>query len=325
MSAGSPAFVTGAGGLLGGWLVRALLDRGTPVTILERPGSASGPLQEAGLRDRCTVAVGDVTDPASVTAALGATGPATVFHLAARSLTGRALADPSGAYEVNVRGTWTVLEAARAAGTVRRVLVASSDRVYVPAGLHPLTEDTPIRAALPYDASKAAADLIARATPGLAVATMRTTNLYGAGDRNGSRLIPSLAAAVIAGRAPVIHSDGTPQRRHLHAADAAAAYLAVADRTGTGEDGDLAGRAFNVGGDELLSVREVTERMLAVAQSDVTPEYRGASVPPSDVDRLDVDTTRLRAATGWAPAVALDDGLRRTLEWYRDRARLPAA
>lgn len=314
------ALVTGAGGLLGTWLVPALLTRGTAVVVLQRHGSA-GVLPEG-----VTTVIGDVTDPAALDAALAGRGVDTVFHLAAQSITGQAVADPAGTYETNVRGTWLVLDACRAHG-VARALVASSDRVYgVAPGRGPLTEGAPLDARLPYDVSKAAADLIARAagaTPGLAVAALRTTNLYGGGDRNRSRLVPELAAAIIEGRPPVIHTDGSPARRHLHAGDAAAAYLAVADVL-EAAPATASGQAFNVAGDVLYTVREVAETALAGAGAALTPDFRGAPVPPDAVDVLDIDSAKLRELTGWAPTVALDEGLRRTVAWYRRHAESPA-
>jgi CDP-glucose 4,6-dehydratase len=133
-------------------------------------------------------------------------------------------------------------------------------------------------------------------------------------------------AAILGGRAPVIHTDGSPQRRHLHAADAADAYLAVADALGTDPaGGGAAGEAFNVGGDALHSVREVAEVALALGGVPVTPDYRGAPVAPDAVDRLDVDTAKLRSLTGWAPRIALRDGLERTLEWYRSHPEVLGA
>lgn len=317
------ALVTGAGGLLGTWLVPALLTRGTEVVVLQRHGSAGV------VADGVTLVTGDITDPAALDAALAARGVDTVFHLAAQSITGQAVADPAGTYETNVRGTWLVLDACRKHG-VARALVASSDRVYgVAPGRGPLTEEAPLDARLPYDVSKAAADLIARSAGatggGLAVAALRTTNLYGGGDRNRSRLVPELAAAIIEGRPPVIHTDGSPARRHLHAGDAANAYLAVADVLAAAPD-TASGQAFNVAGDILYTVREVAETALALAGAGAAPapDFRGAPVPPEEVDVLDIDSAKLRELTGWAPTVTLDEGLRQTVSWYRRQAETPA-
>lgn len=302
------AFVTGARGLIGSWLVDALLARDVAVVVLDRdPGRTPDP--------RVTTVVGDLTDAGDgLLRALDAHGVDSVFHLAARSTGAAAAANPVCTFEVNVRGTWQLLAAAAAHGA-ERALVASTDRVYGAPPATRLTEDLPLRGRSPYDASKVAADLLARsaAFDDVPVAVVRTTNVYGGGDRNTSRLVPELIGASFAGRPPVIHTDGSPARRHLYVEDAAAAYLAVADWLGA----DVVGEAFNAGGDREYSVRELAERIRGLTGGDLAPDFRGAPVPSSQVDRLDLDSSKLREATGWAPQVTLDEGLERTLAWYR--------
>lgn len=321
------ALVTGGHGLIGSWLVRALLARGVHVVVLARDparaaaiavvADADAPGDAAG---RSTTVGGDLLDPGTIARALAEHAVDTVFHLAGRTLAGEAMRDPVATYETNVRGTWLLLEACRAHGA-RRVLVASTDRVYGTPARQPVREDAPLLARLPYDVSRACADLIARTAwevGRLPVAVARCTNVYGGGDRHRSRLVPELVGAALAGRPPVIHTDGSPERRYLHAEDAAAAYLALADALGRPGAGGVGGEAFNLAGDRLCSVRELAERVIALAGSPVRAEYRGAAVAPEAVDRYDLETAKLRAATGWAPRVDLDEGLRRTLAWYRE-------
>ena len=319
------AFVTGAGGLLGYWLVQALLERDVTVVVLERPGEDGrgghprSALRLDGLHERCVTLTGDLLDEAPLTRALGEHGVDTIFHLAAQPIVGTAERSPVPTLETNVRGTWLLLEAARTQG-VARVVVASTDRAYGPPRGRPYTEDMLLDARHPYEVSKAAADLIARSyfhTYGLPVAVTRFSNVYGGGDLNRSRLVPELVAAVLAGRPPVIRSDGTPERDYLFAQDAAAAYLAIADALEAGAAGGAHGEAFNAGGGDVRSVREVTDLLIEVAGADVVADIRGAGVPRGEVDRQFADCTKLRDLTGWAPRVPLRDGLRRTVDWYR--------
>jgi CDP-glucose 4,6-dehydratase len=175
----------------------------------------------------------------------------------------------------------------------------------------------PLQPRFPYDVSKAATDLVARSywhSFGVPVATTRFANIYGGGDLNGSRLIPELVAAVLDGRRPEIRSDGSPERDFLYVDDAVAAYLAIADAL---DDGVARGEAYNAGGGRPHSVREVVETLLRVAGAGVEAEFRGEGVPPGEIDRQWVDASKLRAATGWEPRVGLEEGLRRTLAWYR--------
>ncbi|MCW3017166.1 MAG: NAD-dependent epimerase/dehydratase [Solirubrobacterales bacterium] len=315
------AFVTGSGGLLGYWLVQALLERSVRVVVLERTENARSALRIDGLAQRCTTVKGDLLDAPLLDRAIAEHEVDTVFHLAAQPIVGAAVRSPVSTFETNVRGTWLLLESARTCG-VSRVVVASTDRVYGRPETLPYTEDMPLDARQPYEVSKAAADLVARSsfhTYGLPVAVTRFSNVYGGGDLNHSRLVPELTAAALAGRAPVIRSDGSPERDYLYAQDAAAAYLAIADALACGVDGGAHGEAFNAGGGAVYSVRQVTDMLIRVAGADVAAEYRGAGAPAGEVDRRVADSSKLRALTGWAPQVQLEEGLRRTVDWYRER------
>ncbi|HEU4736432.1 MAG TPA: NAD-dependent epimerase/dehydratase family protein [Solirubrobacterales bacterium] len=316
------SLVTGAHGFVASHLVAALLQRGDEVRVLDRPdprlADVGGPrrsgLDLLGLRAEVELAEGDLRDADSVSAAVD--GCDAVFHLAAQTIVGVARESPLDTLEVNVRGAWNVFEACRE-HDVAKVVFASSDKAYGPSPELPYREDFPLRAANAYDASKAAADIVARSyatTYGLPLAVTRFANIYGGGDLNFSRLIPETTIAVLDGRPPVIRSDGSPERDFLHVDDAVAAYLAIEGAL----DGDGArGEAFNAGGERPHAVREVVDLIAAAADTGVEPEYLGSGTPEGEIDRQYVDSTKLRELTCWRPQVGLVDGLRRTLEWYR--------
>lgn len=310
--------VTGAYGLLGSWLVRALVERGDRVVALRRDRTPRSALLLEGVEDRIDVVHGDLNEPGLLARALGEYEVDTVFHLAAQTIVPTANRSPLGTFETNVRGTWTLLEACRLQGA-RRVVVASSDKAYGASAQLPYREDQPLDPRYPYDVSKAATDLIARSywhTYGLPVAVTRFANLYGGGDLNRSRLVPEAVGAALAGRAPVIRSDGTPERDFLYVEDAVEAYLAIADAL-DGEGSRARGEAFNAGGGVPHAVRDVVARICAIAGTDVEPDVRGAGTPAGEIDRQYVDASKLAALTGWQPRVPLDEGLRRTVAWYR--------
>ena len=310
-------FVTGAYGLLGSWLTRALVARGDRVTVLQRDRAPRSALLLEGVEDTIDVVHGDLVDEGLMARALGEHEVDTVFHLAAQTIVGTANRSPLGTFEANIRGTWTLLEACRLHG-VQRVVVAASDKAYGASATLPYREDMPLEPRYPYDVSKAATDLIARSywhTFGLPVAVTRFANLYGGGDLNRSRLIPEAIGAALAGRAPVIRSDGSPERDFLYVEDAVEAYLLLADVL----DRDGArGEAFNAGGGAPHAVRDVVARICALAGTDVEPDIRGSGTPDGEIDRQYVDSTKLREATGWRPRVELGQGLARTLAWYRE-------
>lgn len=314
---GEVALVTGAFGFIGGHLALELLDQGAEVVVLRRDNPARSLLEIEGGVDRCHVVSGDLLDHASLLRVLNEYGVTTVFHLAAQAIVAVANRSPLSTFETNVRGTYNLLEAARLAPTVGRVVVASSDKAY---GQHvelPYREDAKLQPTFPYDTSKAAADLIARSyaeTYGLPVAVTRLANVYGGGDFNFSRLVPETARAILAGEAPVIRSDGSPERDFIYAADAVAAYLAVADGLA---DTANHGQAFNAGAGRPWSVLEIVRTMLEVAGGGVEPDIRGVGVPAGEIDRQYLDSTLIGERLGWAPKWSLSDGLAETWRWYQ--------
>jgi CDP-glucose 4,6-dehydratase len=314
--------VTGAYGLLGGWLVAALLDRGTAVTVIRRDCTPRSGLVMMGLEPLVSVVHGDVISEGLVARTISEYEIDTVFHLAAQTLVPTANRAPLSTFDTNIRGTWLTLEACRLTDTVQRVVVASSDKAYGPNDRLPYTEEHQLDARFPYEASKAAADLIARSywhAWRLPVAVTRFANLYGGGDFNLSRLVPETVMAALVGRSPVVRSDGSPERDFLYVEDAVAAYLAIADALGDREQpGPAAGEAFNAGGGQPHRVLDVVRLICQLAGSRMEPVIRGSGTPAGEIDRQWVGHSKLFELTGWQPAVTLEDGLRRTLAWYRD-------
>jgi CDP-glucose 4,6-dehydratase len=309
-------FVTGAHGLLGSRLVSALVQQGTHVTVLKRDAVVASALELEGIERRVDVVHGDVCDGPLIERALNEYEVETVFHLAAQTIVGVANRSPLSTFETNIRGTWTVLEACRQVG-VGRVVVAASDKAYGAHDQLPYREEFALAPLYPYDVSKAATDMIARSywhTFELPVAVTRFANLYGGGDLNLSRLVPECALAAINGRPPVIRSDGTLERDFLYVEDAVQAYLAIWGLLGEGRG---AGEAFNAGSDRPHSVLEVVELTCKIVGTGVRPDVRGTGTPRGEITRQWVDSTKLRALTGWEPRVSLEDGLRRTVAWYR--------
>ncbi len=317
--AGHSVLVTGAYGLLGSWLVEQLLARGARVTAIRRDRRALSALESTGLERQVNVVDGDICAEGLVLRTLAEYEVGSVFHLAAQTLVPTSNRSPVGTFETNVRGSWTVLEACRQHAT-ERVIVASSDKAYGAQDTLPYNEGFALKARYPYDVSKAAADLIARSywhTWRLPVAVTRFANLYGGGDINGSRLVPEAVAAALAGRRPVVRSDGSPERDFLYVEDAVRAYLDIWEVLRRDAD-SAGGEAFNAGGGRSHRVGDVVELVCRLAGTGVEPDIRGRGTPSGEIDRQWVDYSKLHALTGWEPHVGLEDGLRRTIEWYRE-------
>jgi CDP-glucose 4,6-dehydratase len=322
---GRSVLVTGAYGLLGGWLAKALLEAGADVTVVHRDDRPRSAVALMSLESELSIVHGDICAEGLVARAVNEYEIDTVFHLAAQTLVGTANRSPLSTFEANMKGTWLVLEACRGA-SVNRVLVASSDKAYGPHTDLPYREDHALLARYPYDVSKAATDMLARSyfhTWGLPVAVTRFANLYGGGDFNPSRLVPEAVAAALSGRSPVIRSDGSPERDFLYVEDAVAAYLAIAralEYEGDGGPGPVAGEAFNAGGGRPHRVLDVVEQICRLADTGVTPDIRGSGTPAGEIDRQWVDSTKLGSLTGWEPRVDLATGIERTIAWYRQYA-----
>ena len=315
-----PTFVTGGSGLLGSWLVRRLVELGADVVCLLRDWVPQSELVRAGLLERVRVVRGDVRDAALLERVLGEYEISAVLHLAAQTIVGVANRNPLATFETNVGGTWAVLEACRRSPTVRSIVVASSDKAYGDHGSVAYDEGTPLAGRHPYDASKSCADLIARsyaATFGLPVAVTRCGNLYGGGDLNWNRLIPGTIRSVLRNERPVIRSDGTLVRDYFYVEDGVAAYLLLAERLGA--DPALGGEAFNFSNERRISVLDLTRRILAGMESPLEPVVLDEA--RHEIPHQSLMAGKARERLGWTPAFTLEQGLGRTIDWYREFLR----
>jgi CDP-glucose 4,6-dehydratase len=319
---GRTVLVTGADGLIGSHLSRELLARGAEVVVIRRDRPPLSGLEMQGVAACVHAVAGDLCDDGLVARTLNEYEVSDVFHLAAQTLVGVASRSPRSTFESNVRGTWMLLEACRAE-RAEAVVVASSDKAY---GRHerlPYTEEMALAPRYPYDVSKAAADLIARSyahTFGLPVAVTRLANVYGGGDLHRSRLIPEAIGAALHGRAPILRSDGSPERDLLYVDDAVAAYLAVHEAVLDDRPG-ARGEAFNAGSGAAHRIGDVVALICRLAGSGLAPEIRGPAVPPAEIDRQWLDSAKLHALTGWRARIELEEGLHTTIEWYREHPR----
>lgn len=310
---------TGGQGFIGSWVVERLLEEGAEIFLLDRAPADPSRFRVLGLQERCTFVEADLGDTASLTRALDRNAIRAVFHLAATATVGAATSSPLSTFEVNIRGTWNLLEACRvAAEPPDRVIVASTDKTY---GVHedlPYREDYALQPCYPYDVSKACADIIARsyaATFGLPVAVTRFANVFGGGDFNFSRLIPGTVQALLAGERPVIRSNGLMRRDFIYAEDVVTAYLAVADSL---ERPENHGRAWNASIGRPVTVLDVVQRLTELAGTGVTPEVRGTGTPHGELAAQWLDSTAISSQLGWEPSWDLEQGLEATYRWYAE-------
>lgn len=309
-------FVTGCTGLLGSWLTDALVGRGAEVIGLVRDLVPRSNLRELGCWERINIVRGEVEDCHLLERALNEYEIDTVFHLAAQTIVGTANRSPLSTFESNIKGTWNLLEACRRVDTVKRIVVASSDKAY---GTHeklPYSEDAPLQGRHPYDVSKSCADLIALSyfeTYNLPVTVTRCGNLYGGGDLNWNRIIPGTIRSVYHGRAPIIRSDGKYIRDYFFVKDAVAGYLLQAEKTG--EEG-VRGEAFNFSDERQVNVLELVNLILKLMdRADIQPEILDRV--KGEIRHQYLDSAKARRVLGWKPLFSLEEGLEETIAWYR--------
>ncbi|MFB4389648.1 GDP-mannose 4,6-dehydratase [Bacillus sp. BR_10] len=313
---GKNVFVTGCTGLLGSYLVKELIDQGANVTGLVRDQVPRSNLYQGSQFEKMNVVQGALEDMQTIERALGEYEIDTVFHLAAQAIVGVANRHPVSTFEANILGTWNVLEACRRQPLIKRVIVASSDKAYGDQEQLPYDEDMPLNGKHPYDVSKSCADLISHTyynTYGLPVCITRCGNLYGGGDLNFNRIIPQTIQLVLEGKAPEIRSDGTFIRDYFYIEDAVKAYLLLAEKM---EEKGLAGEAFNFSNEIQLTVLELVDKILKAVGSELKPRILNQGT--HEIKHQYLSAEKARKLLDWKPDYSIDEGLEKTIEWYRE-------
>ncbi|TRW30402.1 NAD-dependent epimerase/dehydratase family protein [Bacillus sp. PW192] len=308
-------FVTGCTGLLGSCLVKELIDQGANVTGLVRDTVPKSNLYQGEQVKQMNIVQGALEDLDVIERALGEYEIDTVFHLAAQAIVGVANRNPISTFEANILGTWNILEACRRHPLIKRVIVASSDKAYGDQPTLPYDENMPLQGKHPYDVSKSCADLLSHTyfnTYGLPVCITRCGNLYGGGDLNFNRIIPQTIQLVLNGETPEIRSDGTFIRDYFYIEDAVEAYLLLAEKM---EELNLAGEAFNFSNEIQLTVLELVEKILKAMDSDLKPKVLNQG--SHEIKHQYLSAEKARKLLNWTPAHTIDEGLEKTIEWYK--------
>lgn len=314
---GKRVLVTGATGIVGGWVSQALLASGAHLVALVQDVDARSVFYRSHLDRLAAVVNGSLEDLWALERAINNHEVDTVIHLGAQTIVGTAERFPLPTFEANIRGTYNLLEVCRLhSNQVRRVVVASSDKAYGDHAGAAYTEDGPLEASHPYDVSKACGDMIARAyavTYGLPVAIARCGNIYGGGDLNWSRIVPGTIRSLLGNERPVVRSDGTFIRDYLYVKDAAAGYLALAEHV---ERADVRGRAFNFSGHSPRKVLDVVSQIAALLdKQDMEPIIMNTA--RHEIPQQVISSGRVKDVLGWEPKYSLEEGLAETIAWYR--------
>jgi CDP-glucose 4,6-dehydratase len=271
--------------------------------------------------------VGDINDIESMRVALAESGADILFHLAAQPIVLTSYADPVGTFETNVLGTVRVLQAARAAASLRAIVVVTSDKVYQNDGSsRAYREQDTLGGADPYSASKAAAELAVHsmrhsffAKPDAArIATARAGNVIGGGDWAEFRLLPDAARAIGSGRPLLCRNPGSV-RPWQHVLDPLSGYIMLAEDLARGK---AVGDAWNFGPtpDDILTVGDVADLFVAAWGDGAKWTAETSLEAPHEAKSLAIDSGRAQRELGWQPRWRSAEAIERTAAWYRDHS-----
>jgi CDP-glucose 4,6-dehydratase len=310
--------VTGATGIVGSWLAKRLVESGAYVVAFIQDHNPQSELIRTALVRRLNVVDGQLEDFATIERAINLHEIDTVFHLGAQTIVGVANRNPLPTFEANIRGTYNLLEACRVhRSLVSRIILASSDKAYGDHQHLPYTEATPLEGKHPYDVSKSCADLICQAyfhTFALPVAIARCGNVYGGGDLNWSRIVPGTIRSLFLGQRPQLRSDGKCLRDYIFVGDAVSAYLRLAEEL---ERPDVRGGAFNFSVGTPVDVMTIVGRIRRLmGREDLEPIVQNCAV--GEIRDQYLSGEKAQKLLGWRPQFELDQGLRETIDWYRD-------
>ncbi len=314
---GKNVYVTGCTGLLGSWLVKYLYENGANVTGLIRDWVPRSNLILQDSINKINSVRGDLTDFSLMERILNEYEIDTVFHLGAQTIVSIANRNPISTFETNIKGTWNILEACRNNSTIQRIIIASSDKAYGEHEVLPYTENFQLKGSHPYDVSKSCADMLAQTyhnTYGLPVCITRCGNFYGGGDLNFNRIVPGTIRSILHNERPIIRSNGMFIRDYIYIGDAVNAYEFLAEKM---DFLDIHGEAFNFSNEIQLTVLELTNKILKImGRTDLYPivlnEVKG------EIKHQYLSATKAKDILGWTPTYSLDDGLRKTIDWYRE-------
>ncbi len=308
------ALVTGADGFIGSHLTEMLLDKGYKVRALCQYNSLGTWGWLEGLaHERLEVVSGDVRDPALCQVILENIDY--VFHLAALIAIPYSYLAPDSYVATNVTGTLNMCQAARQRGCLRFIQTSTSE-VYGTARYVPINEAHPLQPQSPYSASKIGADAVAMSfyhSFDLPVTVARPFNTYG--PRQSARaVIPTIIGQILSGRKTIKLGDVSPTRDFTYVRDTCRGFLALAEHS------ESCGQIVNIGSNFEISIGEILEKIKALMNSDVEFLVEEQRLRPKDseVFRLWCDNTKIREMTGFEPQYSIEDGLMRTIEWFRN-------
>ena len=310
--------VTGASGMVGSWLTAWLVGSGAYTVAFLADTDPKSELMRSGTIKKVHVVNGRLENYDDIERAINNHEIDSVFHLGAQPIVGAADRAPRHTFESNIQGTWNLLDACRVLHPlVKRIVVASSDKAYGTQLTLPYTEDMSMNGDHPYEVSKSCTDLISTTyarTYGTPVTIARCGNIYGGGDLNWNRIVPGTLRSLLRNEQPILRSDGTFVRDYLHVDDIVSAYLLLGENT---DHPGIWGQGFNFSDEAPLTVMQIYNAICVAAdRAEIKPIILNAS--SSEIKDQYLDSTKAHNTLGWKASVTLNEGLKKSFEWYRE-------
>lgn len=307
--------ITGANGFIGSSLVNELVSRSANVSCLVNKLISSCKFVNLS---NTKIYVGDVVDCDLVRSIISNDEIEFVFHLAANAIVKSSAKDPVNTYNTNIMGTVSVLEAARSVGSCNRILVTSSDKAYGEHKVLPYTEDLPLIPKNTYDTSKACADMIAGAYANnynMPIIVTRCCNVYGPGDTNYSRLIPSTIKRLLNDEQPILYAGSVDAKRQfVYINDVVDAFLMLCETKNFHN-----GESFNIGGLTIHSSEEIIKIVSSLMNSEIKPLLCEKDKTFKEIYEQYMDYSKIQSKIGWVPQIEIKKGLMLTIKWYMER------
>jgi CDP-glucose 4,6-dehydratase len=310
-------FVTGSTGMVGSWLIKALIRRGANVCALIRDADPQTELYRCGDVERISVISGCVDDYPTLERAISANGIQTVFHLAAQAIVTVAQRSPLPTFETNIRGSYNLLEACRVnKDLIQQVVIASSDKAYGAHETLPYEEIMSLDGRFPYEVSKSCADMLAQSYSlayELPISVVRCGNIFGGGDLNWSRIIPGTIRSLLKGESPVIRSDGKFIRDYIYVKDVATAYMRIANVLHKTN-----GTCFNISNETPNSVLNIVNILIRLMHCEhIKPQILN-QVKGEEIFAQYLSASKAKKLIDWRPGYTLEEGLVETIDWYKN-------
>lgn len=309
-------FITGYEGFLGSHLTSTLLSYGAELWGLDIKTCRKETILSDKELNEVKIIKGSVENLSLVSKIIKENKVEFIFHLAAQSLVEKCLRNPIRAFSTNIKGTWNILEASRNSNTVKAIVIASSDKAYGIQSHLPYKENCPLAGCHPYDASKSCTDLLAYTyfhTYNVPVCVTRCGNVFGPGDFNFSRIIPDTIRSALGNKTLFIRSDGKFTRDYIYVEDVIRGYLILAQKM---QGLKLFGEAFNFSNEKPISVLELVKVVYKVCAR--VPNYRILNKAKYEIRNQYLSSTKAKKILGWDSKYTLKEGLKKTIEWYKN-------